>query len=56
MDEQALLGLNPNADADFRQRVCNYLAYLSNIGGAVSVQKPWEGVWEFGLGFWFFFC
>ena len=28
MDEQALLGLNPNADADFRQRALAYFEQL----------------------------
>lgn len=29
MDEQALLGLNPNADSDFRQRVSKVILIIS---------------------------
>nr|XP_033813574.1 exportin-T isoform X3 [Geotrypetes seraphini] len=37
MDEQALLGLNPNADADFRQRALSYFEQLKGSQDAWQV-------------------
>lgn len=34
MDEQALLGLNPNADARYRQRVSEWTWVLARVAAA----------------------